>query len=71
MYVILEYVSCVGLVVLMAALLFTTCVAFTLLEQGVVQLASMVRRVNVPSSVRSALRDDFGAEPGVNPLRLS
>ena len=67
MHIVLEYVTCAALVVLMATLDFALCVALLVVQQGVLQLAGMLRTAGTRSLLRNGPRGAFRVEARIEP----
>jgi len=67
MYIVVEYVTCAALVVVMATLVFAMCVAILVVQQGVLQLAGMLRTARTRFLLRSGPRGAFPVEARMEP----
>ncbi len=68
MHIILEYTVCVALVLIVAALLFASCVALITIHAGAMHLGRFLRTLRLPYLFRRGL-EGGGTQPVLKPAR--
>ena len=69
MHILLEYTVYVAMVLIVAALLFASCVALIMIHAGAVHLGQTVRTLRLAAFFTGGLEGRFGTETVLKPAR--